>query len=95
MRVIPGNRLTNNLPILKKLKHSLMIDRTDNFPNFLTFHGFLTHQQHIITAAIVIENIKSMRVGEPCFVHFQLCALLVHKSNKLMNIKLHTLLILT
>jgi len=65
-----------------------------NFSKEWKSHRFLTHKINIFTAAIVIDVVQAMRIGEARFVHPQIFSFVVHVVHKLDIVKSHTFVVL-
>lgn len=93
--ISPVNGLAYNFSLLKKLEQTSVRGGSHNFAELFVFQSFLSHDENILAATIVVEHVQSMGVGEPGLVHSQLLALLVHVGHKLKQIKLDALFVLS
>ena len=71
-----------------------MCDCFDYFSDDSMGHGFLAHEVDIFAAAIVIDVVKPVRVGESCFVHSKSFCFDVHVVHKFDVIKAYALVVL-
>jgi hypothetical protein len=56
-------------------------------------HGFFAHQIDIFAAAVVVDMVEAVRVGEPCFVHSESFGFVVHKIDELKVVEADALVV--
>lgn len=72
-----------------------MTDRPDDLPEDLVPHGISAHEIDVLAAAIVIDMVESMRVGESGLEHVEGSALVVHEVDELLCVEFNTLVVLS
>ena len=71
-----------------------MGDGSHNFSKKLALHGFSAHEVDVFAAAVVVDVVESVRVGEACFVHFEQFGFVVHVADEFEVVEAYTFVIL-
>lgn len=91
--VAPEDGLGNHLAFLKELEAALVAHCLDDSPEDFALHGLPTHEIDILAAAVVVDVVEAVRVGEPSLEHVEAPALAVHEVNEFLCIEFNALVI--
>lgn len=65
----------------------------DYIPKLLIFETLLCDFNNILTTAVIVHHVKSMRIGESTFVNFHPFAFVVHLVNEIIHVDFDILLV--
>jgi len=77
----------------EELEAALVAHCLDDSPEDFALHGLPTHEIDILAAAVVVDVVEAVRVGEPSLEHVEAPALAVHEVNEFLCIEFNALVI--